>query len=262
MTDNENNNPIKDALGPAAANFGKEIAEIGTDAGKTVFSIYESVIRNPCKYIAALRKESWRYFKAKLDERLTKEPQESLIPPKLAIAEPIIENAIRLEGEKELQDMFANLLASSMLKNSTNKVHPSFVEILKQINSDEAKILKHVYKTKAKSFPCLAIKVAVNDNFTTMKDCFSIIGMDADCTRANFANVYVKNLDRLGIFQHLPGVFYSEESKYLELVKTVSLLGIDKEYEGAVPNGKTVLEKGLVKLTDYGLLFCSVCVAE
>ncbi len=43
----------------------------------------------------------------------------------------------------QLREMFANLLASAMNSDVSNDVHPSFVEIIKQLSPDEAKILKY-----------------------------------------------------------------------------------------------------------------------
>ncbi|PKL44357.1 MAG: hypothetical protein CVV41_06885 [Candidatus Riflebacteria bacterium HGW-Riflebacteria-1] len=260
MSDNESKNPITQALGPAASNFGKEIAPLGTDAGKLVYGIYETVLKKPYDCVIAIKSEAWKYFKSKLDERLSKETPENLIPPKLAIAEPIIEHAVRLENEKELQDMFANLLSSSMIKNSSNKVLPSFVEALKQLSSDEAKIIKSVFNSSSRSFACLTIKAFNKERFTTVQECFSLICVEAGCEIPNRTHIYVQSLARLGILQQIQNTMFADMNKYKELEHAVALLDLVKDYEILAPGCNIVFEKNLVQLTDYGKLLCEVCV--
>jgi hypothetical protein len=53
--------------------------------------------------------------------------------------------AIRLVGnEPELRDMFANLLASSMDSSTAASAHPAFVEIIRQMVPEEAKLFEHL----------------------------------------------------------------------------------------------------------------------
>lgn len=77
----------------------------------------------------------------KLPEKLKNVPEENIITPPINIAGPAIE-AMRFTGEgDELREMYANLLASSMNKELTLQAHPRFVEIIKNLSSDEAKLL-------------------------------------------------------------------------------------------------------------------------
>ena len=51
--------------------------------------------------------------------------------------------AVRYCGESDsLSDLFASLLASSIDKEKADIVHPSYVEIVKQLSSDEAKMIR------------------------------------------------------------------------------------------------------------------------
>lgn len=49
--------------------------------------------------------------------------------------------AVATIDAEELRDMFANLLARSMDTATAGNVHPSFVEVIKQLTPDEARIL-------------------------------------------------------------------------------------------------------------------------
>ncbi|WP_288394592.1 DUF4393 domain-containing protein [uncultured Vagococcus sp.] len=61
--------------------------------------------------------------------------------PKLNIIGPALEASRYYIDEDELRNMFAKVIASSMDKSKENKIHPSFVEIIKQLSTLDAKIL-------------------------------------------------------------------------------------------------------------------------
>ncbi len=77
-----------------------------------------------------------------LDERGVKSTRP--IPPKLAI--PILEQA-SLEENDELQDIWCNLIANSLDPNFKMEIRYSFIEIIKNLTTLDARILKHVYET-------------------------------------------------------------------------------------------------------------------
>lgn len=58
------------------------------------------------------------------------------------IAVPALQYISYCMDNDELRDMYANLLANSMNKVVKNGVHPGFVEIIKQLSPDEARLLK------------------------------------------------------------------------------------------------------------------------
>lgn len=72
------------------------------------------------------------------------------IPPRLAI--PLI-NEASLEDAKEVQELWAQLIAKAMDDDSSVKVHPAFIEVIKQLSPDEALILTTF--PKFKQYPVL-----------------------------------------------------------------------------------------------------------
>lgn len=57
------------------------------------------------------------------------------------VAIPAIQQISYSYDSDELRDMYANLLANFMDKERSDLVHPSFVEVIKQLNPDEASSL-------------------------------------------------------------------------------------------------------------------------
>jgi hypothetical protein len=69
--------------------------------------------------------------------------------PPLSIAGPLIAQLFFSKNEPDLKELYASLLASTM--DSSNTVaHPSFVSIIQQLTSDEAKILRHIASLQGK----------------------------------------------------------------------------------------------------------------
>src|SRR5207249_1471573 len=65
-------------------------------------------------------------------------------PAKVSIAAPAVEAARFKSEEPDLQEMFANLLATAIDQRVRGRALPAFIEVLKQLTSDEAKLLKKI----------------------------------------------------------------------------------------------------------------------
>ena len=65
------------------------------------------------------------------------------VPPKLAL--PIVENA-SLEEDDELQDLWANLLASALDPNFKGVVRSAFIDIIKQLEVTDVHVLDAIHK--------------------------------------------------------------------------------------------------------------------
>ncbi|MBK9947175.1 MAG: DUF4393 domain-containing protein [Nitrospira sp.] len=77
-----------------------------------------------------------------LDQR-RKEGNRVSVPPRMAL--PIIE-AASIESDDFLQDLWANLLASAMNSVTAPKVRSAFVDIIKQLEPIDVKLLEFCYK--------------------------------------------------------------------------------------------------------------------
>lgn len=63
------------------------------------------------------------------------------------MAGPIIEATKYYMGDKEIRSYFSRLLAASMDRSKENTIHPSYVETVKQISSNEAILLNQLMNT-------------------------------------------------------------------------------------------------------------------
>ena len=84
-------------------------------------------------------------YKSFIEKTINKVPQNKLVEPDPIIAKQILDNVKFVFSENILVEMFSNLLASDMNIDSKNIVHPSFVEILSQMNSLDAQIILYMH---------------------------------------------------------------------------------------------------------------------
>jgi hypothetical protein len=85
-----------------------------------------------------------KFLLTNVAEKLKHIPPERICSPKPNLAGPTLE-ALKYSGHDEyLREMFAKLLATALDSETTGKAHPAFVEIIKQLNSKEAKLITYL----------------------------------------------------------------------------------------------------------------------
>jgi abortive infection alpha-like protein len=81
------------------------------------------------------------FVSSNVSEKLKNVPPENIETPDPLVAGPAIE-ALRYAGHEEtLRNMYANLLANALDKETKSNTHPSFVEVIKQLSPSEANLL-------------------------------------------------------------------------------------------------------------------------
>src|SRR5205814_1313614 len=106
--------------------------------------------------LAPLRSLLWSFERVEewvshaVSERLRGVPAERIQPPEPTIAVPALMSLTYTTNDC-LRAMYAELLATSMDKTTATSAHPAYVEIIKQMTSDEARIIHHVATTKGKA---------------------------------------------------------------------------------------------------------------
>jgi hypothetical protein len=134
-------------------------ARTGIEAFQNVGGFLARVLGEPIETAVGIVSDRLRFtraerllrLEARYDEavlRLRIDSASQPVPPKIAL--PIIESA-SLESDDELQDLWANLLASAHLPNVS--VRSAFIDILRQLEVVDVHILAYVASTTAKRYP-------------------------------------------------------------------------------------------------------------
>lgn len=247
------------------------VGSILTAAGGAAIS---SVFKGPAETFSQL----WYYnFGYKMDIKVRQRKQEvenlflkdigtevSNIPidqiqePKLSILGPALEASKYYIDDEELRSLFAKLIAASMDNSKNEVLQPAFVEIIKQMSPIDAKNLINLYDIKDKQNPIVSIILESKDskNYKEVFDHFYIENI------GNISHVRVAssllNLKRLGLIEINYGVFLSDENKYLPYENHPIINQFKNEYNDYLHSIE--LKKGLIKITNFGMDFCKICI--
>jgi hypothetical protein len=200
-----------------------------------------------------------KFVTIKVAEKLSHTPVENIIPPKLNVAGPALD-ALRYIGHDEaLSDLYASLLATAMDKETAESSHPAFVEIIRQMTADEAKIMKLFLDRNA--YPTITIRAEVKEGNAGFDHTILInfLGDDAQCELPDMSPYYLDNLRRLGLLEVLPVYGLHDSDGYSRLEdgeetqKIILSISEESEYKPRVIRGG-------VKISPLGSLFLDACI--
>lgn len=224
-----------------------------TEATQMAFAIFR-------EYYPQLRDEALSELNILVTEKLSTLPQGLITAPKPKVAVPVLQNASITE-EIDIRELYANLLANSMNKVVKDGVHPGFVEIIKQLSPDEARILK--YMSAHRIIPTITLKYIHNDGsgIEIIKN-FSNVGEIVGCEYPQDIAKYFDNMTRLGLIVNAGGLSFLTDKTRYEPLKKHKWVASQATIENANAIGfeKIDFEEGFVRLSSYGESFCSICL--
>jgi mRNA-degrading endonuclease RelE of RelBE toxin-antitoxin system len=241
----------KDALSPVVKPIG-EILGFLPRSLKLALSGWEKWLING--------EESLRLTAEAIKEKVKQIPEDKLVEPEPYVAIPAIQQISYCQNSEELRDLYANLLIASMNADKKWQVHPSFVDIVKQLNPDEARIIKSIPNFKNNFMPAIDVtlkdKNASGSGHQIFISNFTTLGMDVIENKENICS-YIDNLVRLNILEIPPTYHLTNESLYRPLEESPIL-------EKLIPQAyRLVYNIGynhkIIAITNYGLLFKQIC---
>lgn len=127
-----------------------KIREAGSQLAQAALTVSKTI--NVCLLpLAALNfgyEKARQYFNNEFTSDIGRKtadiPLENIVEPKATIAGPALQGLAFSHEEPSLKEMYLNILKSSMDNRTSGFSHPSFVEIVRQLSSDEAKLLKRL----------------------------------------------------------------------------------------------------------------------
>ena len=184
-----------------------------------------------------------------LELKLQNVSPEQIEEPEAYIAVPALQNISYCMDSEELRDMYAELLAKSMNKATRDGVHPSFVEIIKQLCPDEAKILRFMDDY----MPMISLWGKSDDGkseiFVLRK--FSNITELAKCEQPNNVSQYIDNMERLGLVNESPVLSSLADKTVYEPLRNHSKITAHKNVR---------MQEAYFYLSDFGKAFKQVCI--
>lgn len=133
---------------------------VGLEATTKLGGFVARVINEPLEQVTGILSDRLRFMRwerqLRLRDRMIENIRErglegqfnngelNTVPPKLAL--PIIENA-SLEEDDELQDLWANLLASALDPNFSGKIRTAYIDIIKQLEVVDIHVMNLIYQS-------------------------------------------------------------------------------------------------------------------
>ncbi len=246
----------QDALQPAAQELGKALHVVA----KTVH-----IALAPVSMLVWGYGQIRDFVSTKVADRLKNVPPENVITPNPNVAGPALE-ALRYTGhESALSDLYANLLATAMDKATAEGAHPAFVDIIRQLTSDEAKLI--AFFVQEKPFPLINLrwqfktKVEGKIGGVDVLVNYSHLGQLAGCLYPQMTPSYIDNLCRLGLAA-VPSFFeYTTSGAYDPLETDPYVKGVMASIE-ANPELKPVIQRKGLQITQLGRQFIHACVVS
>lgn len=242
----------QDAIQPAAKEAGKSLLLV-TRAVNAALIPVEGLVWG----VEKIRD----FVRDRVASKLKDVPPEDVQQPKPHVAVPAIE-ALRYTGaESDLAELYANLLATSMDKVTAYRAHPGFVDMIKNMSPDEARIM--TYLATSGDQPLINIKAIQKESggFRIVHRHLSLLGLKASCQHFPLAATYIDNLVRLGLIEIPAMRRFKSDEPYTEIEDHPQVKKILEQLR-KVDTHTIEVEKLKLELTDLGSQFIRSCVVD
>ena len=188
--------------------------------------------------------------------------EEDRIFPDKRIFVPTIQQLSYSMQDQIIKNTYNKLLNSSMDRTKSNIVHPSFINIISQLNSDEIKILNKVPPVVFALKPLinLNIKIGGKSKITLLSN-FSDIAFE-ECDFPQNIGFYIENLERLKLIEIPPLSRIVREEEYERLERhpmVLKIMEINRIKDDRIEQ-RYEFDKKLFHITEIGINFLKACI--
>lgn len=226
----------------------------------TVVGFFNNVVLYPVKKANLTFRYKLEAFEEDLKEKTKYIPPENLQEPPVMIAGPTLEALRYTYDEKELREMYENLLASAMDNRIVSQAHPSFVDTIKQMSPLDARLIEIIAINR--QFACANIQFSILHEGT-----YYVKGMPnyfveelANVSDPFDVSTSLHNLVRLGLIDISEATLNNYNYQALKTHPYVlSQLEIFKKFGKEI---EVKLDELLIRINNYGECFAQVCLEK
>jgi Abortive infection alpha len=132
-----------------------------------------------------------------LGDRVTAIPGARRRPPALAFAAQALAGSVRHGAT--LRERYLNLLAAAMDDETSARVHPAFLNVLRQLTADEVRLISLFQHDGPYPLLTVVARYRFGGAIATELRNFSLLGREAGCEHPDRVPLYIDNLCRLGL---------------------------------------------------------------
>ena len=203
-----------DVLHPSAKTAG-EILNLIPRSIKVLLQGFEKWIING--------EESIRLTAEAIKQKAEAIPEDRLTEPEAYIVVPAIQQLGYSYSSEELRELYANLIVSSMDTEKKGQVHPAFVDILKKLTPDEAKIIQYLKGIDVIEYVDIILKDNQFGGYATIHKHKTLL-CDFVCLSDPLNELmYLENLISLGILKDADGIYKIMDDNYKLIEKRLGL---------------------------------------
>lgn len=199
-------------------------------------------------------------YRKELTDAIDQIPPSKQVDPSIQVTAQALENSKYCVSSESLRDMFVKLISGTMNKDFESLVHPSFPEMIKQMDENDAHILMEL-KRKPSRVPIAEYQEVFKPNnsnivhFTNVyiSDIFHIPMSECSCS--------LSSLQRMGLLKISYESFLANDAFYKPFYETPIFKNLEKEISSFNRDSKISLKKGICSITPLGKRFIGVCVS-
>lgn len=228
----------------------------GSKAVTTLLDFFNNTILYPMQKYNLYAENKLNNFAKELQERASKIPNENLVEPKVNILGPAIEGLKYNLDEEHIKEMFTNILLSNMNNKKQCRIHPSFIDIVKQLSTHDAITLKLFKDLQITEEAIIKLKyISKNRGFILVNnDIFLIHSSNIN----TLSNIVIDNLLRLKLIETDFLTHRNDEKIYENAFNILKPL-IPPSNDPRLID--TTYDMGILKVTKLGQDFIDICLS-
>lgn len=192
-------------------------------------------------------------FREDLAGKIKNIPQDHIIEPKASIAGPILQGLTFTHEEEELKNLYLELLAASMDCERTSSAHPAFVEVIRQLTSEEAELLKDILLQRSVPICKLQLTYASGGKIDILNHLLDVMEDDKQMSFEPRHSAYVDNWSRLGLVSIGYDRWFNKDGSYEWAERRPELAAAKLKY--TKPDITVNYQPGVMAITDFGRQF-------
>jgi hypothetical protein len=206
-----------------------------------------------------------------LGDRVTAIPGSRRRAPALAFAAQALAGSVRHGAA--VRERYLNLLAAAMDDQTSERVHPGFLNVLRQLSADEVLLVSQFQHDGPYPLVTVVARYKYGGPITTELRNYSLLGLVAGCEHPERVPFYIDNLCRLGLTDLRP-VRVSDDTRAFKAVEQspdvqAAIARIEanppaplKEASKDADDGDRVVpdvQRKALYVTDFGRRFYEAC---
>jgi len=236
----------EDALQPATQESGKILALIPRAINAALVPLRQWIAEREYK-LAKIEKL--------LAQKLEHVSEDKIVTPEAYVAVPAIQAISYSMDSEELRNLYANLLAKAMNSDTKDIVHPSFVEIIKQMSPVDSLVFKTIMERDANPLINLCYENDMMDSILLVSNI-----TDINVTSGEIVSISIDNLIKQGLISIPIDEYYSDEHYYDKILNSKFYLEKYQSYPKKENGLDLMPDFGMIRKTNLGLAFYDVCV--